>query len=258
MIPSEGGKVYLLDSNQPAFEAVERLDLSAFGIERLDGLPLEQVRRNIHVVAGKKLMAKKNHLGAAKHFRAAMSLGDHSVLSDLGDCLANEGQLEEAALCYAEALEDSPPSARAMVGLGVLRLMGGDGDAASGFFERALALEPANAQALCGMGLAANIAGKGDAAFDWFLKALDAAPSNQAAIHELVKGAYEQGRFAEAEARIRRFLEFEPSNAHLLFSLAGICHRQGKRADALDALDRLDLFSPEYDGAADLRTHVAS
>lgn len=204
------------------------------------------------------LFHAKRYGEALALYRRMLESGDRSVLSRIGDCHARLGRLDEAERYYADALKENEDDLPAMVGLGVVAHVAGRLDESGSRFMAALRLSPGDSKVLCGLGLVASARGNTEAGLEWYGKALDADPSNLAAIHELTKAAFARGRFAEAEARIRKFLEFEPSNAHMLFSLAGICHKQGKRAEALDALDRLDLFSPGYGGSEQLRAQAGA
>jgi GT2 family glycosyltransferase/glycosyltransferase involved in cell wall biosynthesis/Flp pilus assembly protein TadD len=224
----------------------------------VDGLPNDELHAKFHSAAGDILARRRRFDEAAARYRAAVELGYRPALADLADCLAKAGRIDEASGCYEAALDLDDGKVRARIGMGTLALISGKLEESASWFKEALVGEPGNPRALCGMGMAAMASGDVEAAIDWYGKALEADPANLTAMHELVKVAFGQGRFDVAETRIRKSLEFEPSNAHLLFSLAGICHKQGKKADALDALDRLDLFSPGYDGSEQLRSQVTA
>jgi tetratricopeptide (TPR) repeat protein len=224
----------------------------------VEGFRKEELYAKFHSAAGDILARRRRFDEAAGRYRLAVDLGHREALPDLGDCLAKAGRMEEALACYDAALGFDETRLRARIGMGTLALISGKTAESASWFREATSLDPGNSTSHCGLGMAAMAAGDIGAAIDSYGRALDVDPSNLTAIHELTKAAFAQGRFAEAEARIRKFLEFEPSNAHMLFSLAGICHKQGKRGEALDALDRLDLFSPGYDGAEQLRAQAGA
>ncbi len=214
---------------------------------------------------GKRLKKEKRFAEAAEAFEEARAAGDASVLADLGDCLAQMGEPAEAERVYREALGENPCEGRAMVGLGVLALLG-DGDGVGGagrreeaalWFRAALARDDRDAAALCGLGLVLRKGGDPSGAFDLYRLALEADPVNLPALHELVTSAYELGRLGEAEERLAGYLMHRPADVNILFTLAGLRFAAGKRDDALEALDRLEAFAPGYDGALELRERIA-
>lgn len=246
-----------LGKENPVDDDILSVDLSAARLPGPD-VPHDETLGKFHAMAGRALTRRRSYAEAVEHFSRALECGVKSALPDLADCLAKANRLEEAEAVYRSALTHPGSEARVRIGLGTLAILSGKAAEAADWFREAAGIEPSNALALCGLGMAADATGDAEGAFGWYGKALDADPSNRTALHEMVRKAFAQERFGEAEARIRKFLEFEPSNGHMLFSLAGICHKQGKRAEALDALDRLELFSPGYDGADQLRRQATA
>jgi Flp pilus assembly protein TadD len=64
--------------------------------------------------------------------------------TNLGICLAETGQLEEAEGAFHRALEIDPSFARGYTNLGALALMTGDAERARDFYREAIARDPAN------------------------------------------------------------------------------------------------------------------
>ena len=207
---------------------------------------------------GRSLKKEKRYVEAIDAFRQAKSRGDLSVLADIGDCLAQGGKLEEAESAYKEAITKNSGEPRALAGLGVLDLVNGNPARAAERFTSVLEKDDRDGTALCGMGLARKAGGGNGEAFGWFCRALDVDPVNIMALHELVKTAHELGQLEEAERYLSTYLQYKPSDPHILFSLSGVLYKAGKLEGALDTIERLRLFSPTYDGAAELEERIIS
>jgi GT2 family glycosyltransferase/tetratricopeptide (TPR) repeat protein len=180
--------------------------------------------------------------------------GDLSVLAEIGDCLANLGNTDEALTMYQEALDRNSEDARALVGLGVINLLQEKLNKAVMFFNKALKSDSVNNRALAGLGMVRNLQGKPKEAFSFFSKALDLDPDDLNTLNNLLKIAYESDLLAEAEPYLRKYLMYHPLNNHILYSLAGLLYRVGNYSDALDNLDRLLVFEPSYEGGQELRS----
>lgn len=181
-----------------------------------------------------------------------LTRGDRSVLVDAGDCLAALEKHDDALALYGEALAAAPGDARAHVGIGIVKLLTGRLAEASAAFTRALEGEPANPKALCGLGLVRGAQERPGEAFDLFRRTLDADPENLTALHELVKLAYALDRFTEAAGHLETYLLYHPGDTDMLFSYAGILYMAGKPETARDAVERLLVLSPGYEGAGEL------
>jgi glycosyltransferase involved in cell wall biosynthesis/cytochrome c-type biogenesis protein CcmH/NrfG/ubiquinone/menaquinone biosynthesis C-methylase UbiE len=186
------------------------------------------------------------------------SSGDMSVLADLGDCLANQGKIDEAAGYYREAILHDCDNTKAHIGVGVQKLMSGNFPEAAVSFTRALRREPDNANALCGLGMARNGQGHKNAGYGYFLKALKADPENLSALNELFRAAYESGKFADAVTHTRNYLKYHPANLDILFSFAGLLYKSGAYEEALDAMERLMALSPDYQGGKELMESISA
>lgn len=200
----------------------------------------------------------KRYAEALEAFGRARESGDDSVLADMGDCLAQQGNVDDAEGMYMEALRIDPEDPRALVGMGIMAILKGDPSIASGFFGKALLSAPGDSTALCGLGMARGMEGRIEEGFAFHQKALDADPTNATALHELTKIAYELGRPREAESRLKGFLMYYPADPHILFALAGLLYREGRWEEAADRLERLEIVSPGYEGADELKGMIAS
>jgi tetratricopeptide (TPR) repeat protein len=97
---------------------------------------------------------------------------------------------------------------------------------------------------------------KHDEAFDCFARAIDVDEENLTALHELTKCAYITGRFTEAAQKLNAYLAYHPADLDMLYSLAGIQFKGGKPADALESVEKVLLFAPEYEGGNELRERI--
>ncbi|WP_052263250.1 glycosyltransferase [Geobacter pickeringii] len=200
----------------------------------------------------RRMKEEGNFEGALAAFSRMVESGDRTVRADIGDCLANMGRLDDAAVSYQDALREDDSDLKALVGLGVVSLMQGKQVKAVTWFNRALKADPANARALCGLGMVRNMQGKGVDAFDCFARALDADPENLAAIRELVQLAYATERFEEALPRLDGYLRYHPADLDMLYTLTGVRFKAGRHAEALESIEKVLLFAPDYEGGREL------
>ena len=190
-------------------------------------------------------------------FSIARKLGDKSVLSEMGDCKANLGDIKEARGFYEEGLLNNADDVRSLVGLGVVSLLEKKLTNAGVYFDKALKAEKENPKALCGLAMLMNMEGRTRDAHDLFTQALDNDPENLTALFELVKCAYGLELFDEAERHLRNYLRYHPADMKILFSLAGVLLKMEKRNEALEQLETILLFEPEFEGAWEMQQMIA-
>ena len=186
-------------------------------------------------------------------FTRCLESGDHSVLVDMADCLANLGKHNDASTLYLKALDRNREDERALIGLGVVNLLHEKSNNSVMYFNKALKIDPTNSRALAGMGMVRNLQGKTKDAFSFFSMALDSDPENLNVLNDLLKIAYASDLLPEAEPHLRKYLMYHPVNNHILFSLAGLLYRVGEYSEALDTIDGLLIFEPSYEGGQELR-----
>jgi len=189
-------------------------------------------------------------------FLKARDLGDKSVLADMGDCKAYLGNMDEARGYYEEGVLNDPRDVRALVGAGVACLYQKKLKDADIYFARALKAEPENAKALCGLAMLRNMQGKESEAYLLFTRAVEREPENLTPLFELVKCAYRLERFDGAEHHLRNYLRFHPADLKMIFSLAGVLFRMDKGSEALEQLDTILLFDPNFEGAWEMRQMI--
>jgi len=170
----------------------------------------------------------------------------------LADNLATQGKFDEADQHYRFVLRADPENCPALIGIGVLKIVGGKHSEAAISFSKALRCEPDNVKAMCGLGMARSGQRRHAEAFDLYKKALASDPENLTVLNELIKTAYELDRLEEAEAYLTGYLVYHPVDSHILFSLAGLRYRLGNYVEALDSLEKVLLFDPDYEGGQEL------
>lgn len=178
--------------------------------------------------------------------------GDHLALSEMGDCLANLGELNSAIASYREALRENKNNIKATIGLGVVNFLQGKMTKAVTLFNKTLKVEPNNTHALCGLGMVRDMQGKHKEAFDFFSQALAADPEHMISLNALVKLAYLTENFDEALTRLDSYLMYHPADLDILYTKAGILFKAERYSEALESLEIVLLFAPEYDGGKQL------
>ena len=267
MLFSHAGILYMAGEPAKARDAVERLLALSPGYEGAGEL-LTKLRDSKAGTGDRgpgtgkceiRPVAEAWQLKEAGEFQEALAAfsrlidgGDRSVLADRGDCLANLGRLDEAAASYQEALLEDEADLKAIVGVGVVSLLQGKQVKAVTWFNRALKADPASTRAFCGLGMVRNMQGKGGEAFDCFRRALEGDPENLTALHEVVRLAYTTERFDEIVPHLDRYLMHHPADLDMLYTLAGIQFKAGRNAEALESIEKVLLFAPDYEGGKEL------
>jgi tetratricopeptide (TPR) repeat protein len=233
-----------IDLNKEASESIN-LDLSALITKE-------------HLIKGLSLKNEQRYEEALEALSAAMKIGDMSALAHTGDCFANLGMFKEAQDAYTRALRHNSDDIQSIIGMGVVKLLTKEYEAATVAFSKALQGDPGNSKALAGMGIARRNQGRGEIAFGYLKKALDFDPENITALKELVLTAHELGRFAEADRHLENYLRYHPADLDMLFSQAGVLCRMDKPDEALQQLDTILVFDPEFEGAWEMRQMIGN
>jgi glycosyltransferase involved in cell wall biosynthesis/tetratricopeptide (TPR) repeat protein len=274
---SLAGILYKSDAFQDACEAMERLLalspeyqggkelLESISTASVKNAPLksanevntssdDSVARLIE--QGRINKAAGKYSEAFECFSKARKLDDISVLSEMGDCKANVGDMKGARVFYEEGLLNNGDDVRSLVGLGVVSLLEENLTDSGGYFDKALKAENGNPKALCGLAMLRNREGRESEAHDLFTQALDSDPENLTALFELVKCAYRLERFDRAELHLRNYLRYHPADMKILFSLAGVLLKMEKRNEAQEKLETILLFDPEFEGAWEMQQMI--
>jgi predicted O-linked N-acetylglucosamine transferase (SPINDLY family) len=156
-----------------------------------------------------------NHEAAIAAYHAALATGSrHPVLlNNLGLSLQERGQLDEAARCFAEAVERDPDLAQGYANLGEVLRRQHRFAAAIGAYARALALNPGDAKLWLNLGVCQHRAGAFSVARGSFERAHALEPDGPEILVNLAASLTAESRYAEALPLLRRALELRPDDA---------------------------------------------
>jgi len=166
--------------------------------------------------------------------------------NNLGSALCERGKLEEAEASYRQALALQPNFADAHNNLGTLLFERDLLDDAVRCFRTALALEPDYAAALDNLGAAQHRQGKLGEAEASIWQALAIMPDFAQAHDNLGTVLWEQGKPQEAEASTRRALTLAPGFTRALGNLGGMLEDQGRSNEAIAAYQQLLRINPRH------------
>jgi tetratricopeptide (TPR) repeat protein len=178
-------------------------------------------------------------------------------LCERGRVAVDAGAREEARTAFAEAQTQAPEHADPWIGLGSLELASQAHGEAVQAFREATRSDPRSARAWSGLGLALLSEQKPEDALEALEQALDLQPDLLPAIFGVVHAAFQTGEIERGERRVRACLDLRPGNVDLAFTLAGLRLQLGNFAGALEMVERVELFRPDYPGLADLRAKLA-
>jgi protein O-mannosyl-transferase len=149
----------------------------------------------------------------------AVTKGNYIAHKQLGDCLLENGRLEEASASYRDALLLKPDYMDALHNLGITLKRAGKFDEAVACFLTAWRAKPGFAEALNKLGC--ELAGRGQfaPAGSCFAAALKAKPDFAEARNNLGNALAGQGRLEEAAESFRRALRLNPNSADTLNNL---------------------------------------
>jgi len=138
-----------------------------------------------------------------------------ALLSEMGECLASLGQLDEGRVLFEEVLEASSADLRANAGMGVISLLAGDSDTAEAAFGNVLHLDPGNVKALCGMGIAKKAKGQSEEAYGLLLQSLEKDSDQKSALQALADVGSYLGKTMEVLPLLRKYLKRHPEDAEI-------------------------------------------
>ena len=125
------------------------------------------------------------------------------------------------------------------------------------FFREAIEGEK-SARVWAGLGLALVGQQRGREALNCSELALDLDPESLSAIHGMVRACFQSGELATAERRVRAYVDLHAGNLDLVFTLAGLRCELADREGALEMIERIELFQPDYPGLAELKQKLES
>ena len=184
-------------------------------------------------------------------FQRAVDVTNNNYVAhnNLGELLAQQGNLDEAAAHFAAALEINPSFAHARHNMGMILVQRGKLDEAISEFSKAVEIEPTFTDAYNKLGAALASRGKLDEAIANFSKAIEINPAYGSA-HANLGSAYEQqGRTADAIAAYSRALQFTADTtmaAQTHFKLGRLLAKTGKRKEAIQHYTEAVRLKPDF------------
>jgi tetratricopeptide (TPR) repeat protein len=152
-----------------------------------------------------------------------------AILSEMGECLASLGQLEEGRVLFEEVLEANSADLRANAGIGVVSLLAGDSATAEVAFGNVLHLDPENAKALCGLAMAKKANGHLDEAYSLLLKSVEKDAGQKSAVQALADVGCRLGKSSEVLPLLRKYLKRHPEDPDIAADIEAL---EGTAPDA--------------------------
>jgi tetratricopeptide (TPR) repeat protein len=168
--------------------------------------------------AGAHYRSKGNFEKALEAFAQARL----AILSEMGECLASLGQLDEGRILFEEVLEANSADVRANAGIGVISLLAGDYTTAEAAFGNVLHLDSGNAKSLCGLGMTKKANGQLEDAYRLLLQALEKDPELKSALQALADIASRSGRTADVLPLLRKYLKRHPEDAEIAVDIQAL------------------------------------
>ena len=163
------------------------------------------------------------------------------------------GNREEAKEVFATHNTMDPNCPRALCGLAAIAASYNELSDARELFERALENAPLYDKALAGVGFCDYYSGDQRSAWERYCKALDANPENLSALLGTIQLAYQLDYLPELEARLELYLEMHPADLDMVYAYAGCLYAQSRLDEAHSEVEKILLFKPDDERAAELR-----
>jgi tetratricopeptide (TPR) repeat protein len=193
---------------------------------------------------------------AIAHYRKALEIKpDYAEAHyNLGNALAGRGQVDLAIAHYRKALEIKPDYAEAHYNLGNALAGRGQVDLAIAHYQKALDVKPDHVKAH--NNLAALLAGRGqvDLAVAHYRKALEIKPDYAEAHANLANALLSLGQGEEGLEHLRKVIELSPASAMPRNHLGGALAVQGRFDEALRQFQQAMQIQPDY---VDARKNLA-
>ena len=172
---------------------------------------------------------------------------DNSIAyGNLGNVLRKKGRVDEAIICFQEALQISPNSTEARNGLGNALLQTGKVDAAIACFQQALQIRPDFADAHDSLGYALLQTGRVDEAVTQCQQALQINPDDAQACVNLGNALFRKGKVDAAIACFQQALQIRPDFAEARNNLGNALLQMGKVDDAIACFQQALQIRPDF------------
>jgi|GEM_PF-3683065 tetratricopeptide (TPR) repeat protein len=215
-----------------------RLTEAALGFQ--DALELNPTRPDALVGMSLVAIASQQPQAAVQLAQAAVTAAPRFGVAwvTLGQALKSVGRCDDAEHAYREAVALDGMSILARLGLGELRLAGGDAKQALWEYDFALRRDPTLPAAHMGMGHTLAFLGRHAEALASYEQALVFAPRLAEAEFAAACVLARLGRTRAAEARYRRAIAFRPDFAAAWMNLGCLLREDGREVSAQAALER--------------------
>ncbi|MEE9211354.1 MAG: tetratricopeptide repeat protein, partial [Phycisphaeraceae bacterium] len=197
---------------------------------------------------GDALESQGNLDAAIDHYRQALQVTPDYVPahSNLGEALRSQGKLNEAIRHFRQAIKLRPDSAYTRTQLGAALRSQGKVNEAIDHFRQALRIDPDYAPAHSELGVALVSQGKLNEAVSQYHQALRIDPDYAAAHNNLGTALHSQGYLDEAILHYRAALRIAADNPNGHTNLAFALQSQGKLNEAIDHYRQALRIKPDW------------
>lgn len=166
-----------------------------------------------------------------------------------GDAHLMEGRLDEAKVCYQQAIGLNPSYAKAHSNLGFILKEQGNYGEAERCLQTALSIDPAIADAHYMLGTILKARGQLEEAVQHFRKALELDPDHLFAYRDLCYALFQHGKIDEAKEVIATGIAHHPGIADYHYYLGNIYSHAGEFDKAIDSYRTALSIQPAFAGA---------
>jgi protein O-mannosyl-transferase len=188
-----------------------------------------------HNNLGNELADKGQLSEAIFHYRRAIEIKPDYAMAhnNLGSSLADAGQFDEAVEQFRVALKIDPYYAKAYGNLGRALAQQGRSEEAVAQYRRALQIDPYLADTHCNLAVALAARGQLDEAINHYHKTLEIRPHDAPAHNNLANALRRKGNSKEALEHYRQSLELKPQSADTHKNLGFLLFELGRIQEAL-------------------------
>ena len=197
-------------------------------------------------------LAKQGHLEeAAEHYHSAIRMNPNSPDApyNLGRVLAAEGRLDEAIENYRRAIQIDPNCFDALNNLGTALAAKGRFEEAIESFRQAIQINPNLYYALDNLGLVLANRGRFDEAIKNFHQAVQTNPNYPEAQYHLGNALAARGRWEEAIASYRQAIRIKPDYSDALNRLGTALASRGRFDEAIENFRQVIRINPNNHAA---------
>jgi cellulose synthase operon protein C len=234
-----------------------RLMLGAMYIEQGDAIAAENHLRRalalgapaaqVNPLLGKALLMQGQYERILGEIEPAADAGGRAeILALRGNAMLGLQKPGPAAELFNEALQSSPSSAAALLGLARIALAQRRQDDAAALIARAISANPENTDCLRFQGDLLRMQGKPEAALASYRRILTLRPDDMPAHIDVANIHTDGGDFKQARAEIAAARKVAPASLGVLYAQAMLDFREGKQAAALEALQQIVRAAPDH------------